>query len=94
LRLDDVKSSDGTPSGTPTSGSSAASSNGGAEPIADAGPPRNRPSTVLISSRASNGLVTIASQPDASARSRSNGSNVPVRRMTGMRSVSDPLLSV
>jgi len=32
----------------------------------------------------SNGLVTTASQPALSARSGSNGSNVPVRRMTGM----------
>ncbi len=32
----------------------------------------------------SNGFVTTASQPALSARSGSNGSNVPVRRMTGM----------
>ena len=35
----------------------------------------------------SNGFETIASQPSRSARSRSNGSKVPDRRITGIRDV-------
>ncbi len=49
---------------------------------------------MVISSRASNGLVTIASQPAAWARSRSNGSNVPVNSTTGMWSVFGSLLRI
>ena len=41
-------------------------------------------STLWIRLCDSNGLVTTASQPALSARSGSKGSNVPVRRMTGI----------
>ena len=40
----------------------------------------------------SNGFDTIASQPSRSARSRSNGSNVPASRTTGMRAVAGSFL--
>ncbi len=46
-----------------------------------------RASTWRSSCCESKGLDTIASQPSRSARSRSNGSNVPDRRMTGIRAV-------
>ena len=75
-----VKSSPGTPSGTPMSLRGLLLRRLNAHRLA-------RPiscSTVSMSSLASNGFVMIASQPDAIARSRSNGSNVPVSSTTGM----------
>ena len=54
---------------------------------ASCGARASRASTCRSSCCESKGFETIASQPSRSARSRSNGSNVPESRTTGMRAV-------